>query len=69
MLPKKLSDYHKIWLGILIIKLMFTLKLILTLSKIKISEIIHTGGFYDKVPKSLIKTSVPIMKNVVAPIN
>lgn len=37
--------------------------------KNKISEIIHTGGFYDKVPRSLIKTSVPIMKNVVAPIN
>lgn len=66
MLLKKLSDYHKIWLGILMIKLTFTLKLILTLSKIKISEIIHTGEFYGKVPRSLIKTSLPIMKNVVA---
>ena len=68
MLLKKLSDYHKIWLGILMIKLTFTLKLILTLSKIKISEIIHTGEFYGKVPRSLIKTTLPIMKNVVAPL-
>ena len=49
------------------IKLMFTLKLILTLSKIKISEIKHTGEFYGKVPRSLIKTTLP-MKNVVAPL-